>query len=236
MAKNIFIFGSPGSGKSIFSAVLAKTAVKRKKRVIIISGDTVVPMLPFFCGSTDAVGLGALCADEITPQKIAEAVKVIKEHPDIGVIAMQFDDDPAHITGEQLLCILKHLDQMVDVVIWDGTSDIDSAIDRAILQHADLKVCILTADLKGILYFENYRCILRAIDRCILLEGMAKPYTPYEEMSIRTGGLFGRLYYGRELERICLEGRIFSADRVCHEKYYELAEKVMEQAFNGKED
>ena len=32
MAKHIFVFGSPGSGKSVFSAAMAIEAAKQKKR------------------------------------------------------------------------------------------------------------------------------------------------------------------------------------------------------------
>lgn len=40
MAKHILIIGSPGSGKSVFSAALASAAGKRKKQTLLISGDS----------------------------------------------------------------------------------------------------------------------------------------------------------------------------------------------------
>lgn len=236
MAKHILVFGSPGSGKSIFSAALAKEVIKHKKRAIIVGGDMVIPMLPFFCGDTDTVGLGTLCKGEITPQALANAVKVLKKYPDIGVMGLQFDDDPSEITIDQMLNISNILDELVDVVIWDGTSDLDSPINCGLWQKSVLQIGILTADVKGILYFENYREIIHDKDKCILLEGLAKPYTPYEEMNARTGGLYGRLYYAREIERICLEGKIFSIDQVCHEEYTAMTEKIVEQVLHGKEE
>lgn len=236
MAKHILVFGSPGSGKSIFCAALAKKVIKYKKRVMIVSGDMVIPMLPFFCGDTDTVGLGTLCKGEITPQAVANAVKVLKKYPDIGVIGLQFEDDPAEITIDRMLYISNILDDLVDVVIWDGTSDMDSPINRGLWQKSVLQIGILTADMKGILYFENYREIIQDTDKCILLEGLAKPYTPYEEMNARTGGLYGRLYYARDIERVCLEGKIFSIDRVCHAEYKALTEKIIEQVLHGKEE
>lgn len=236
MARQIFVFGSPDSGKSVFSAALAKEVQKHQKKVILISGDTVIPMLPFFCGNCDATGLGTLCAGEITPQRIAQAVKVLKEHPNIGVMGLQFEEDISGITEEQLCRISEYLDDMVDVVIWDGTSDVDSVIDRAMLKKVDLQICILTADVRGILYYEQYRLIIRDLEHGILLEGMSKPYSPYEELYARTGGLFGRLYYGREIERVCLEGKVFSVDQVCHDRYKEQAEKIINLIFTGKEE
>ena len=235
MAKHILVFGSPGSGKSIFSAALAKVVLRQKKRTMIIGGDMVIPMLPFFCGHSETIGLGELCKGNITPQTMASAVKVLKKYPDIGVMGLQFEDDPSYVLEEQVLKIYEWLDGMVDVVIWDGGSDMDSVIYRTICQSADLRVCILTADVKGILYFENYRDRIRQKDKCIFLEGLAKPYTPYEEMCARIGGMFGRLYYGREIERICLESDMFSVDQVCHETYKELTERVLEKAFYNEE-
>lgn len=236
MAKHILVFGSPGSGKSIFCAALAKEVIKHKKRAMIVSGDIVIPMLPFFCGDTDTTGLGSLCKGEITPQTVANAVKVLKKYPDIGVMGLQFEDDPSAITMDQMLYISIILDDLVDVVIWDGGSDIDSPVNRGLWQKSNLQIGILTADVKGILYFENYRGIIKDTGKCILLEGLAKPYTPYEEMNARTGGLYGRLYYAREIERICLEGNIFSVDRVCHEEYQALTKKLIEQVLQGKEE
>lgn len=192
-------------------------------------------MLPFFCGFSDVVGLGELCKGSITPQTMAGAVKVLKKYPDIGVMGMQLEDAPTYIKEEQFLRIYEWLDEMVDVVIWDSGSDMDSIVYLELCQKADLQVCVLTADRKGILYFENYRGRILEKDKCIFLEGLAKPYTPYENMSARVGGMFGRLYYGREIERMYLEGNIFSIDQVCHEEYRSVTEKVLEQAFRDKE-
>lgn len=40
MAKHILIIGSPGSGKSVFSAALASAAGKRNRQTLLISGDS----------------------------------------------------------------------------------------------------------------------------------------------------------------------------------------------------
>lgn len=65
MAKHILIIGSPGSGKSVFSAALASAAGKRKKQTLLISGDSRISMLSFFCGNTDTDGLGTLYAERL---------------------------------------------------------------------------------------------------------------------------------------------------------------------------
>ena len=227
MAKHIVVFGSPGSGKSVFCAALAKTALNHKKRTVILSDDPVIPMLPFYCGASDTLGLGALCAGKLSPETVAQAVKIIKDYPDIGVIGTRPEDRSTDITKERLLRIADLLDNLVDLVIWD------SSMSMEIMEQGDLRVCILTADIKGLLYFEQFRQRIRQ-KSCVILEGLAKPYTAYEEMSMRIGGLDGRLNYGREVERIYLEGDIFSVDDVCHAEYADLAEQLMRQVLYGE--
>lgn len=228
MAKHIAIFGSPGSGKSVFCAALARATGKRKKRVLLISGDSTVPMLPFFCGDSDTVGLGQLCSGAITPQRTAEAVKVLRDDPDIGVMGLQFDDEPIEGKGEQIKALYEIVDSMVDVVIWDGTAAWNSEFYTAVLPKADGKVCILTADVKGLLYFQRYCCAIQRLKDCLLLEGLGKPYSLREEISLRIGGFHGLLPFGREIERYVMEGRIFSVDRCCHEQYQKAVEYTLD--------
>ena len=40
------VWGSPGSGKSTFSAILARYLTRDKSKAVIISPDQTVPMLP----------------------------------------------------------------------------------------------------------------------------------------------------------------------------------------------
>lgn len=92
MAKHILIIGSPGSGKSVFGAALASAAGKRKKQTLLISGDSRISMLSFFCGNTDTDGLGTLYAGEITSQRTADAIKILREFPNIGVMGFQLHE------------------------------------------------------------------------------------------------------------------------------------------------
>lgn len=236
MARHIAVIGSPNSGKSVFSAALAKGSVNRKKRAIIISGDHVVPMSPFFCGISDVMGLGHLCCGEITPQRVAQSVKVLPKYPDIGIMAMQLKDAISGISSDKLLQIAEILDQMVDIVIWDGSSDSNSVFDQTILAKCDLTVCVLIAEPKGALYFEQNCQTLVSDRKLIFLEGMGRPYSPREEMSVRTGGFDGMLPYSREIERVYLEGDLFSVDKVCPERYQTTVKRIIEQLLQGKEE
>lgn len=46
MGKVITVWGSPGSGKSMFSCILAKALTRDKRKAIIINAEISVPMLP----------------------------------------------------------------------------------------------------------------------------------------------------------------------------------------------
>lgn len=235
MAKHLAIVGSPGSGKSVFAAALAKEATKRKKRAIIVSGDSIIPMLPFFCGNTDTQGLGSLFEGDITPQRVAKVIKVLKEDANIGVIGRKICDDLTFISEEKIRTIAEILDRLTDVVIWDGTGDIDYDFDHAALDFSSMQICVLTSDIKGLLYFEEFDIDLVTKSNMLFLEGLGRPYSPYEELSVRVGGFDGQLPYGREVERVCLEGKVFLVNKVCHDKYQKTVEMVIDRLLQEKE-
>ena len=229
MAKHILVSGSPGSGKSIFCAALALTARKRKKKSILIGCDSVIPMLSFFCGDADAVGLGTLCLDEITPQRTAEAVKLLREYPEIGVMGFRLGEICKTITVEQVRQLYDVLHQMVDIVIWDAGSDLKDTFQSVLLPCTDIRVCILTTDPKGLLHFEQNRELLQHFGEQLFLEGLGRPYSAREEMGSRIGGFRGMLPYSREIERCVMEGRIFAIERYCTERYQAAMDFVLEK-------
>ena len=108
MAKHIAVFGSPSSGKSVFSALIADLISKDKKEVILISGDKIVPMLPFF--SKGKSGLGSLFSNELNSQNIAKAVNILKENTNIGIMAYELKNKKDY-TFEQLSVLSDVLDR-----------------------------------------------------------------------------------------------------------------------------
>ena len=53
MGKVITVWGSPGSGKSMFCCILAKALTRDKRKAIIINADMNVPMLPCLAAGAD---------------------------------------------------------------------------------------------------------------------------------------------------------------------------------------
>ena len=94
----IAVWGSPGSGKSTFSAILARYLTRDKSKAIIISPDITVPMLPVWFPNENienSMSLGhILSSSEINNSIIAEKVKLLKSYPYIGVLGYTSGDMP----------------------------------------------------------------------------------------------------------------------------------------------
>ena len=235
MAKHILIIGSPGSGKSVFSAALASAVGKRNRQTLLISGDSRISMLPFFCGNTDTDGLGTLYAGEITSQRTADAIKILREFPNIGVMGFQIHERKRQEgTIAQIQQLYTVVDGMAEVVIWDGTSDWTDAFQIVMTEKAEVAACLLTADVKGLLYFKQYQDKTRRLTHCLLLEGLSKPYSLHEEMNITIGGFDGILPFGREIERYVMEGNLFSILTCCHARYRETVERTLDDLLEGR--
>ena len=96
-ASVIAVWGSPGSGKSTFSAILARYLTRDKSKAIIISPDQTVPMMPVWFPNENIennMSLGhILTSSEINNSIIAERVKLLKSYPYVGVLGYTSGDD-----------------------------------------------------------------------------------------------------------------------------------------------
>ena len=93
---------------------------------------------------------------------------------------------------------------------------------------------MLTADVKGLLYFKQYQDKIRRLTHCLLLEGLSKPYSLHEEMDVTIGGFDGILPFGREIERYVMEGDLFSILTCCHTRYRETVEHTLDDLLEGR--
>ena len=93
---------------------------------------------------------------------------------------------------------------------------------------------MLTADVKGLLYFQQYQDKIRRLAHCLLLEGLSKPYSLHEEMDVTIGGFDGILPFGREIERYVMEGNLFSVLTCCHARYCETVERILDDLLEGR--
>lgn len=224
MRKHIAVFGSPSSGKTLFSFVLADALTKDQKRVLIISPDEIIPILPML--EDGKMGLGRLFSEEINQLHFTRAVKVLRENPLVGVLGYGLQEEGIRDEAQmEIFCSIA--ESLSDSIIWDLTSDMSNPFCRFAKKKAELSVCILTPDKRGLLYEqENERNLPQ---NSIYLAGKVKPYSPYEEVSEKIGGFDGMLPFGKELEIAYLEGRMIKGGSLCHRKYWDAVQMICDR-------
>lgn len=239
------IWGSPGSGKSLFSCVLAAKLASENKRTLIFSLDQNVPMLPVFLAGkefdVDTSVSSLFQAKKINGNLVAHAVHVLPQNPMIGVLGFTNDEIPSESLFPGMVHIQEILmtaDTMTDYVIWDCTSDMNCCINSAMLEMADLAIRILTPDLKGINYWKQMEYRLASMKHVTLnqitLAGMARAYHAIDELSYLSGGLKGVLPFSKEMDRCASEGNCFHAINYCHTKYLAAVGEITEYLLSWK--
>ena len=187
MSKTITVWGSPGSGKSMFCCILAKALTRDKRKAIIISGESGIPMLPVWLPeqiTTTAVSIGqVLTSVEIDTSQVASHVTVLKNYPYIGLMGYCAGENPLSYpeTDYQMaLQLISSAKKLVDYVILDCGSAMTNVFTPAAIESGDLVLRIVTPDLKGINYLKAHQPLL--VDgrfhyhEHMTFAGMARPF------------------------------------------------------------
>lgn len=245
MSEIIAVWGSPGSGKSTFSALLSRYLTRDKSKAIIISPDQTVPMLPVWFPNENienSMSLGhILSSSEINNSIVAERVKLLKSYPYIGALGYTSGDMPLsypEVGYEKIAETIEVVSGMVDHVIIDCTSRITDLFTPAAIEAATVNIGIFTADLRGVSYRKAQLPLLSGpkfrLDTHLIFAGNARPYYALDEMEHVFGYLDGLLPWSKELDRAATEGVIFGAGKYCSEKYL-AALRLVRQRLSGGE-
>lgn len=239
MAKIITVWGSPGSGKSMFCCILAKALTRDKRKAIIINGEISVPMLPVWLPDqiiqTDASIGRVLSSVEIDTSMIASHVTVLKSYPFIGLMGYSAGENPLsypEVTYPMVLQLIAAASRLVDYVILDCSSSMTNVFTPAAIESGDLIIRVLTPDLKGVNYLKAHQPLLVdsrfRYDQHMTFAGMARPFHALDEMAYLIGGFDGLLPYGKEIDRCATEGGMFHAINYCNPKYTASLNKILE--------
>ena len=239
MGKVITVWGSSGSGKSVFSCILAKALTRDKQKAIIINADFSTPMLPVWLPDqiieTGASVGHVLTSVEIDTALVASKVTILKSHPFIGVMGYAAGENPLsypEIKYDMALSLIANASKLVDFVIIDCSSSMTNFFTPAAIDAADAIVRILTPDLKGINYLKAHQPLLMdarfRYGEHMSFAGMARPFHAIEEMGHIIGGWTGLLPYSKEIDRCATEGGMFKAIDFCNSRYTASLEKVLE--------
>lgn len=240
MSKIIAVWGSPGSGKSMFCSVLAKMFTREKRhKAIIISGDQMTPMLPVWLPDqiieTESSVGNVLTSLEIDSAITASHVVVLKSFPFIGVMGYAAKENPLsypEVRYEKYRELIASAARLVDYVILDCPASLTCLFTPAAIESAHLSICMLTPDLKGINYLQAQQALLIdpkfKLDSHLYLAGMARPYHALDEMSHIVGNFAGLFPYAKEIDRCATEGGMFGAIRYCGKKHLLSLQKVID--------
>lgn len=238
MAKVITVWGSPGSGKTLFCCILAKALTRSKQKAIIINADPNVPMLPVWLPeqiiqANASIGQ-VLSSVEIDTSLVASRVTVLKEYPFIGLMGYSSGENPLsypEIKYSMALELIAAASRLVDYVILDCSSSMTSVFTPAAIESGDLIIRILTPDLKGINYLKAHQPLLTdsrfRYHQHMTLAGLARPFHALDEMGHLIGGFGGLLPYGKEVDRCATEGGMFRAINYCNPKYTVSLNKIL---------
>ena len=239
MAKIITVWGSPGSGKSMFCCMLAKALTRDKRKAIIVNADNSVPMLPVWLPeqlvpANASIGQ-VLSSVEIDTALTASHVTVLKAYPFIGLMGYCAGENPLsypEIKYEMAVGLIMAASKLVDFVILDCSSTMTNVFTPAAIESGDLVVRLLTPDLKGINYLKAHQPLLVDgrfhYDQHLTFAGMARPFHALDEMGYIIGGFDGLLPYGKEIDRCATEGGMFQAIKYCNPKYTASLNKVLD--------
>ena len=239
MSKIIAVWGSPGSGKSVFCCILAKVLTRNKQKAIIINADAGTPMLPIWLPDqiieTSASIGQVLSAVAIDTSLVASHVTVLKSYPFIGLMGYSAGENPLSYPEfhyEMVLQLIAAAAKLVDFVILDCSSNMTNVFTPAAIESGDLIARILTPDLRGIYYLQAHQPLLVdsrfRYNEHITFAGMARPFHAIDEMGHIIGGFDGLLPYSKEIDRCATQGGMFQAINYCTGKYTASLKIVME--------
>lgn len=239
MSKIIAVWGSSGSGKSMFCCILAKSLTQSKQKAIIINADLSTPMLPVWLPEQiieTGVSVGqVLSSAEIDTSLVASKVTVLKSYPFIGLMGFTAGENPLsypEIKYDMVRSLVSAAAKLVDYVILDCSSSMTNFFTPAAIESADVVVRILTPDLKGINYLKAHQPLLTdarfKYHEHLTFAGLARPFHALDEMGHLIGGFDGLLPYSKEIDRCATEGNMFGAIGYCNPKYTASLKKILE--------
>ncbi|MBP3856323.1 MAG: AAA family ATPase [Ruminiclostridium sp.] len=210
--KIVCFWGSPGSGKTIMALAVASALSKKKKNVIVFSGDKLTPSLKVYLPTVDITAQKSigplLMSNRYDDSDLATRMIV---HPDTEYICFAgMAPSDNYITyqefsRESVVRLANKFASYSDYVLIDGVSNpLEDTMTLAMLELSDVTVRSMTADGKGIMYSEANKTIYRdakfRYDEQITVLGNVKEVSPYAEIIAIMGNFDYVLEYSYEAE------------------------------------
>lgn len=238
----ITVWGSPGSGKTVYSALLSRYLTRDHDHAILISPDQTVPIIPVLFPkdeSEQTQSIGPVLESEVLDTSIiAPRVKVVKSYPYIGILGYAPGDTPytyADYSYEKVLKLIENVCDMTDYIIIDCTNRVKEIFTPAAIECADIAVGMFTPDLVGIAYHKAQESLLADKrfhpEYDFIVAGNSRPYNAVDEMETNFGRLDAEFPWSKFLNRAAGDGSLFTAGQYCTTKHMQ-ALRLVQKACN----
>ena len=216
------VWGSPGSGKTVTAAKIAKMLSARKKNVVLLLCDMAAPMLPCICPA-DALEsngslAGVLAAARISENLIKHNLVTFKRNSCLAVLGLlerQNEYSTPPFTQKQVVELLDGLRQIAPYVIVDcGSYIANDILSAVVLMEADSVLRLANADLKSVSYLSSQLPLLRDskwdAEKQYKVASNVKPRQAGEQIGQALGSVAFTLTHSPELEEQYLAGNLLA--------------------------
>ncbi|WP_051531120.1 AAA family ATPase [Clostridiisalibacter paucivorans] len=224
MQKNkiIAVWGNPNSGKTILATKLAKELSKKKKNVILVFCDNIIPTVSTILPLTDTKdqSLGELLSSiQITQESILKKCITLEKNDYISVLGYLHGENErtyAKYSKERVVDLLILLKHLADYIIIDCSSLVSyDILSRTALELSDQVIRLITPDLKAISFYDS--SLPQLAERKYNLQNHMKILSNVkhtmakDSVANKCGGVALEIPFTEEIEKQYLEGGLFES-------------------------
>ncbi len=250
MGKVIAVWGASGAGKSTLSGLLARYYAERGMSVIIMSFDSVTPMMPIWLPTREVSqgeSLGAALSEKtMSVDVIMTRVQPYNPNPNIGFMAYTSEDNCFNYTYDyKNVCdAIKLAKNCCQILILDCASSFSDISVPAAIELSDKTICVLKPDLASASYYRANSELLSSASKFHLKDhikvfNQIKPFHAVKEMDEAIGDINFYFKYDPNIENSMLSGDAVNTLQFCRDKTeYKTFFKTLEKTGvmnNGKE-
>ena len=168
--KIITVWGSPHSGKTVFSVKLAESLYEKSRAtVIVLFCDVTTPTLPVLFPNRKASELysvGAVLSKvDIFASDVVSHLITLKERMNLGFLGFKNRDNRFRFpeyNGDKVEALFRALSEVADYIVVDcETNPQGSMLTDYAMKHADLLCKLATPDLASLSFYQSQNDVMR---------------------------------------------------------------------------
>lgn len=227
MASVICVFGSPNSGSTTLAVAISKEFAKTKKNVALICADEDLPTIPTIfpqstkkVGSKDVRSIGKILSGaDVSSNDILKQMITVPIMSNFAMLGYAYGENQFSyptVSENDVYLFYQKLADLVDVIVVDCSSKINTYISKIALQCADAIVRCCGCDFKSISYFASNLNLIStssvATINHIIVYPIMHEYDDISEVSSVLGEPDYEIKYSNILNKMGRDGELFLED------------------------